>query len=64
MSLMQARVVLGLHPTGINVSWKLVEAAFKVRMLEAHPDKGGSRGAAQLVNAAHEMLGKFYNAAA
>lgn len=51
--------VLGVDPRPLNltpaVAKAMVEAAYKEKIAEAHPDKGGSEEAAKEVNTAREQ---------
>ena len=47
--------VLGIRP-GADLTE--IKAAYRKRMMQCHPDKGGSDAEAKMVNAAFEMLTK------
>ena len=50
--------LLGLDQTGDNVSISLVKAAYKLKALEAHPDKAGPHGHQRMteINNARDLL--------
>ena len=52
----QHRETLGLNPDGINVTASLVKAAYKVKCLEHHPDKGGTSADFRKIQEAWEYL--------
>ena len=50
------RQTLGLNPDGINVAMLLIRAAYKVKCLECHPDKGGTAAGFRKIHEAFEHL--------
>ena len=54
----RALKLLGLDQTGDNVSISLVKAAYKLKALEAHPDKAGPHGHQRMteINNARDLL--------
>jgi len=45
-----------LNPDGINVTMLLIRAAYKVKCLEHHPDKGGSAAGFRKIHEAFAYL--------